>query len=341
MHATAGDGRNLAVVKALTFLMFTMFAMTTDSVGLIIPEVVKTYRLSLTAAGTSVTVLDGDLGDVTIDASEAAMVTGGFKVRKLVFNGDGSAVLDVIRLDYVTTARAKGLAERAVVMKHVVRNAMIPVVTLVALQMPIVFGGAIVTEILESAELAAQWRTELTEMRDRINGLRQDFVDIYFTGTHTRIEGVGRQPRRVVFAYHGATRDRQFPAEVEKVVLDLDQACADVFRHRLREDEPDATVQLVDFAERTHASGALLLRNLPMGHVPATPPTPTARRRQVLSARRPDLRLHVPARRPLLMLAALGAATLTLQAPPQARVQTGAHSQPLRSLEPRFGLRQV
>jgi peptide/nickel transport system permease protein len=57
-----------------------------------------------------------------------------------------SAVLDVIRLDYVTTARSKGLAERRVVMKHVVRNALIPVVTLVALQMPIVFGGAIVTE---------------------------------------------------------------------------------------------------------------------------------------------------------------------------------------------------
>jgi peptide/nickel transport system permease protein len=57
-----------------------------------------------------------------------------------------SAVLDVIRLDYVTTARSKGLAERVVVMKHVVRNAMIPVVTLVALQMPAIFGGAIVTE---------------------------------------------------------------------------------------------------------------------------------------------------------------------------------------------------
>jgi peptide/nickel transport system permease protein len=57
-----------------------------------------------------------------------------------------SAVLDVIRLDYVTTARAKGLAERVVVMKHVLRNALIPVVTLVALQMPAVFGGAIVTE---------------------------------------------------------------------------------------------------------------------------------------------------------------------------------------------------
>ena len=57
-----------------------------------------------------------------------------------------SAVLDVIRLDYVTTARSKGLKERIVIMKHVVRNALIPVVTLVALQMPAVFGGAIVTE---------------------------------------------------------------------------------------------------------------------------------------------------------------------------------------------------
>jgi peptide/nickel transport system permease protein len=57
-----------------------------------------------------------------------------------------SAVLDVIRLDYVTTARAKGLGERVVIVKHVVRNALIPVVTLIALQMPAIFGGAIVTE---------------------------------------------------------------------------------------------------------------------------------------------------------------------------------------------------
>ncbi|MBK7469569.1 MAG: ABC transporter permease [Betaproteobacteria bacterium] len=57
-----------------------------------------------------------------------------------------SAALDVIRLDYVTTARSKGLKERVVIMKHVVRNALIPVVTLVALQLPAIFGGAIVTE---------------------------------------------------------------------------------------------------------------------------------------------------------------------------------------------------
>jgi len=57
-----------------------------------------------------------------------------------------SAALDVIRLDYVTTARSKGLKERTVVVKHVVRNALIPVVTLIALQIPAIFGGAIVTE---------------------------------------------------------------------------------------------------------------------------------------------------------------------------------------------------
>jgi fucose permease len=44
--------RNLAVVKALTYAMFAMFAMTTDSVGLIIPEIVRQFRLTLTAAGT-------------------------------------------------------------------------------------------------------------------------------------------------------------------------------------------------------------------------------------------------------------------------------------------------
>ncbi len=57
-----------------------------------------------------------------------------------------SSVLDVVKLDYVTTARSKGIGARRVVTRHVVRNAMIPVVTLVALQMPVVFGGAIITE---------------------------------------------------------------------------------------------------------------------------------------------------------------------------------------------------
>jgi peptide/nickel transport system permease protein len=57
-----------------------------------------------------------------------------------------SAVLDVIRLDYINTARAKGLAEHVTVVKHAIRNALIPVVTLVGLQIPTIFTGAVITE---------------------------------------------------------------------------------------------------------------------------------------------------------------------------------------------------
>src|SRR5262245_56850706 len=57
-----------------------------------------------------------------------------------------ASVLDVIQLDYIRTARSKGLAERNTLVKHVVRNALIPVVTLLAIQVPQIFTGALVTE---------------------------------------------------------------------------------------------------------------------------------------------------------------------------------------------------
>jgi peptide/nickel transport system permease protein len=57
-----------------------------------------------------------------------------------------SAVLDNLNQDYVRTARSKGLGERKVVMTHVMRNSMIPVVTLIALSIPAIFSGAIITE---------------------------------------------------------------------------------------------------------------------------------------------------------------------------------------------------
>ena len=57
-----------------------------------------------------------------------------------------SAMLDNLNLDYVRTARSKGLRERAVILVHVLRNSLIPVVTLIALGIPTVFGGAIITE---------------------------------------------------------------------------------------------------------------------------------------------------------------------------------------------------
>ena len=57
-----------------------------------------------------------------------------------------AAMLDNLNLDYVRTARAKGVREDAVLLVHVLRNSMIPVVTLIALGIPTIFGGAIITE---------------------------------------------------------------------------------------------------------------------------------------------------------------------------------------------------
>jgi peptide/nickel transport system permease protein len=57
-----------------------------------------------------------------------------------------SSMLDNLTQDYVRTARAKGLGERVVLMGHVLRNSLIPVVTLIALGIPGIFGGAIITE---------------------------------------------------------------------------------------------------------------------------------------------------------------------------------------------------
>jgi peptide/nickel transport system permease protein len=57
-----------------------------------------------------------------------------------------SSILDNLQLDYVRTVRAKGFHERYVMLKHVLRNSLIPVVTLVALGVPQIFAGAIITE---------------------------------------------------------------------------------------------------------------------------------------------------------------------------------------------------
>jgi peptide/nickel transport system permease protein len=57
-----------------------------------------------------------------------------------------ASMLDVMRSDYVTTARAKGLKERVVVVRHIFRNALLPLVTIVAAELPALLAGAIITE---------------------------------------------------------------------------------------------------------------------------------------------------------------------------------------------------
>ena len=57
-----------------------------------------------------------------------------------------ASMLDVMRSDYVTTARAKGLRERTVTVRHIFRNALVPLVAIVAGDLPVLLGGAIITE---------------------------------------------------------------------------------------------------------------------------------------------------------------------------------------------------
>jgi peptide/nickel transport system permease protein len=59
-----------------------------------------------------------------------------------------SSMLEVIRQDYIMTARAKGLRERVVIYKHALRNALIPIITLLGFRIPLLFSGAILVETI-------------------------------------------------------------------------------------------------------------------------------------------------------------------------------------------------
>jgi peptide/nickel transport system permease protein len=59
-----------------------------------------------------------------------------------------SSVLEVIRQDYIRTAQAKGLRESVVILKHALKNALLPVITIVALSMPYLFSGSVLVEII-------------------------------------------------------------------------------------------------------------------------------------------------------------------------------------------------
>ena len=64
----------------------------------------------------------------------------------LIIRFTRASVLDILNEDYVRTARSKGLSERVVILKHVLRNALVPIVTVVGLTTALMIGGAVVTE---------------------------------------------------------------------------------------------------------------------------------------------------------------------------------------------------
>ena len=77
-----------------------------------------------------------------------------------------SSMLEVLRQDYIKTARAKGLSETKVVLKHALRNGLIPVITVIGLQFGILLGGAILTETVFAWPGVGKWIYEGVVKRD-------------------------------------------------------------------------------------------------------------------------------------------------------------------------------
>jgi peptide/nickel transport system permease protein len=77
-----------------------------------------------------------------------------------------ASMLDVINSDYIRTARAKGLSERLVIMRHVFRNALIPITTVAALNFGALLGGAIVTETVFSLDGIGFWFIQALQQLD-------------------------------------------------------------------------------------------------------------------------------------------------------------------------------
>jgi oligopeptide transport system permease protein len=79
--------------------------------------------------------------EVLLPAFTLAIVDAAFIARLM-----RGSMLEVLRADYIRTARAKGLTERTVIGKHAMRNSLIPVVTYIGISLGVLFGGAIITE---------------------------------------------------------------------------------------------------------------------------------------------------------------------------------------------------
>ena len=77
-----------------------------------------------------------------------------------------SSMLEVLGLDYIRTAKAKGLPQQLVVMKHAFRNALLPVVTIVGLQLGTILGGAVLTETIFGLAGVGRSVVEATFSRD-------------------------------------------------------------------------------------------------------------------------------------------------------------------------------
>lgn len=135
--------RNKAVDYTFTSLSFLFYAAPTFFVGTVLIMVFSDQLHLFGAEGPQGGLVSDftDWKDLTLPVVTLALVTIALFSRYM-----RSSMLDNLTEDYVRTARAKGASERRVLIRHVLRNSLIPIATLVGLNLPLIVSGALITE---------------------------------------------------------------------------------------------------------------------------------------------------------------------------------------------------
>lgn len=136
--------RNSVIDHGVTMLSFFGLSMPVFWYGLLL-ILAFSVRLQWLPAGGIVTVGQESFGDLMMHLILPALVLGTVHMAEIT-RYTRSSVLAVLRQDYIRTARAKGLRELVVMKKHALRNALIPVVTVIGLMLPRIAAGAAITE---------------------------------------------------------------------------------------------------------------------------------------------------------------------------------------------------
>jgi peptide/nickel transport system permease protein len=136
--------RNKAVDYVGTTFSFVFYAMPAYLIGLILINIFA-EELHLfppeAAQGPGISAFFTDFNAMVLPIASLALITIASFSRYM-----RSSTLDQITQDYVRTARAKGAGERRILYRHILRNALIPIATLLGLSLPIIFSGALITE---------------------------------------------------------------------------------------------------------------------------------------------------------------------------------------------------
>ena len=139
----AAVNRGSIVDRLIMAISIAGVSMPVFFIGLLLIQFVGFKWALLPFTGRSGPVWDGGLANLVLPA-----VTLGSVLIGPISRITRASVLEVLGADYVRTARAKGLRESVVIVRHALRNALIPVVTLIGLQAAFLLGGAVVTETM-------------------------------------------------------------------------------------------------------------------------------------------------------------------------------------------------